>query len=61
MNIAMGLTWPVATILTVDITTKMNICFITHENVVKVVVIHSFQQKLKIFQFTLSSLFMLEP
>jgi len=53
MNNAMGLGYPVATILTIDITTKMKICFITHENVVKVVVIHSSEQKLKIFRFTI--------
>jgi len=43
-----------ATVLRIGIATKMKICFIHHENVVKVVVIQSVQQNLTLFQFTVS-------
>ena len=46
MSIVRVLGCPVATVLRIDIATKMKICFISHENVVKVFVIQSVQQKL---------------
>jgi len=44
VNIMRVLGCPVATVLRIDIVTKMKICFIRHENVVKVIVIQTIQQ-----------------
>jgi len=46
VNIARVLGCPGATVLRNGMTTKMKICVIRHENVVKVVVIQSVQQNL---------------
>ena len=46
VNISRVLGCPVAIVLRTDIATNMKICFICHENVVKVVVIQSVQQNL---------------
>jgi hypothetical protein len=54
MKIAMVLVCPVATVLIINIATKMKICFIPHDNVVKVAVVHSSQQNITAFRFTLS-------
>ena len=52
MNIARVLGCPVATVLRTDIATKMKICFIRHEKVVKVVVIQRVKQNFTAFRFT---------